>query len=41
MKKADIKVEEAIYKWFMQKRSAGQPISGPILCEKALCLTKS
>jgi hypothetical protein len=28
-------VEAAIYKWFIQnKRSAGQPISGLVLCEK-------
>jgi hypothetical protein len=30
------KVEAAIYEWFTQKRSAGQPISGLVLCEIAL-----
>ncbi|KFD63340.1 hypothetical protein M514_07271 [Trichuris suis] len=29
-------VDQAVYLWFMQKRSIGQPISGPLLCEKAL-----
>ncbi|MFS1564304.1 MAG: hypothetical protein ACL7AX_13000 [Candidatus Arsenophonus phytopathogenicus] len=29
-------VDDAVFKWFVQKRSQGQPISGPILCEKAL-----
>lgn len=37
MKKAKSElVEDAVYIWFLQKRSSGQPISGPILCEKAL-----
>lgn len=37
MKKAsDEKLEDAIYLWFLQKRSQGQPISGLLLCEKAL-----
>ncbi|UYV67993.1 hypothetical protein LAZ67_5002735 [Cordylochernes scorpioides] len=26
----------AVYTWFMQLRSEGQPISGPLICEKAL-----
>lgn len=30
------KVENAVFTWFVQKRSQGQPISGPVLCEKAL-----
>ena len=30
------KAEDAVYKWFMQKCSQGQPISGLHLCEKAL-----
>ncbi|UYV79405.1 hypothetical protein LAZ67_17002495 [Cordylochernes scorpioides] len=30
------KVDDALYKWFLQQRSQGEPISGPILCEKAL-----
>ena len=29
-------LEYALFTWFMQKRSLGQPISGPPLCEKAL-----
>jgi hypothetical protein len=30
------KAEDAVYKWFLQKCSQGQPISGLVLCEKAL-----
>ena len=26
----------SLFTWFTQKRSLGQPISGPLLCEKAL-----
>ena len=29
-------VEECILMWFIQKRSSRQPISGPLLCEKAI-----
>lgn len=29
-------LDSAMYMWFMQIRSQGQPISGPIICEKAL-----
>lgn len=29
-------LEDALYCWFLQKRSTGQPISGPLLCEKAI-----
>lgn len=29
-------LDTAVYKWFMQVRSQGQPISGPLICEKAL-----
>lgn len=29
-----------MYCWFLQKRSTGQPISGPLLCEKALQVNK-
>lgn len=29
-------LDQAVYKWFTQKRSEGQPISGPMLLEKAL-----
>ncbi|KAL3286223.1 hypothetical protein HHI36_000734 [Cryptolaemus montrouzieri] len=28
--------EEALYCWFLQKRSTGQPISGPLLCEQSI-----
>ena len=39
MKKAKSELlEDAVYTWFLQKRSSGQPLSGPILCEKALQL---
>ncbi|GBP73928.1 Jerky protein [Eumeta japonica] len=33
-------LEDALYCWFLQKRSTGQPISGPLLCKKALELNK-
>lgn len=33
-------LEEALYSWFLQKRSTGQPISGPLVCEKALELNE-
>ncbi|UYV69384.1 hypothetical protein LAZ67_6003391 [Cordylochernes scorpioides] len=37
MKMAENKDLDAIvYTWFMQLRSLGQPIIGPLLCEKAL-----
>ncbi|XP_023228602.1 jerky protein homolog-like [Centruroides sculpturatus] len=29
-------VEECLFMWFIQRRSCGQPISGPLLCEKAI-----
>ncbi|CAG9790266.1 unnamed protein product [Diatraea saccharalis] len=29
-------LENAVFTWFLQKRACGQPISGPLLCEKAL-----
>jgi transcriptional regulator with XRE-family HTH domain len=29
-------VDAALHKWFDQRRALGDPISGPILCEKAL-----
>lgn len=28
------KVDKALCMWFLQKCSSGQPISGPLLCEK-------
>lgn len=30
------KLDEAVYLWFMQKRCEGIPLSGPIICEKAI-----
>ncbi|XP_023239995.1 jerky protein homolog-like [Centruroides sculpturatus] len=30
----------AVYTWFMQIQSRGQPISGPLICEKALEMSK-
>ena len=32
----DTKLDKAVYMWFIQERNRGQPISGPLLCEKAL-----
>ena len=32
----DTKLDEAVAMWFVQKRSEGVPISGPILMAKAL-----
>jgi hypothetical protein len=34
-------LEDAMYIWFTQRRSLGEPISGPMLCEKALQFNKS
>ena len=31
----DDRLDEALYLWFIQKRSQDMPVSGPILCEKA------
>lgn len=33
-------LEDAVFKWFLQQRSMGNPISGPILCEKAKILAQ-
>lgn len=33
-------LEEAVFKWFLQQRSMGNPISGPILCEEAKILAQ-
>ena len=30
----------AVYTWFVQQRSKGEPISGPIICEKALIINE-
>lgn len=35
-KPKDEKLEDAMYLWFIQRRSKGEPITGPLLCEKAL-----
>ncbi|XP_075226823.1 uncharacterized protein LOC142327552 [Lycorma delicatula] len=32
----DTKLENAVYLWYMQKKSVGEPVTGPLLCEKAL-----
>ena len=36
----DVQLDKAIYLWFKQKRMKGIPISGPLLCEKALDINK-
>ena len=36
----DEKLDEAVYVWFRQKRQEKSPVTGPILCEKALQLSK-
>ena len=36
----DQQVDQAVYIWFKQKRMEGVPISGPLLCEKVLELSK-
>lgn len=30
------KLEQSLYNWFLQKRSIGDPVTGPMLKEKAL-----
>ena len=30
----DDNIDEAMYLWFVQKRTQDMPFSGPILCEK-------
>lgn len=32
----DSSLEDAVFLWFSQRRSLGEPVSGPLLCEKAL-----
>lgn len=32
----DKSLEDAVYLWFTQRRSLGEPVSGPLICEKAL-----
>ncbi|GFU50046.1 hypothetical protein TNCV_4933932 [Trichonephila clavipes] len=36
----DVVFNRALYLWFSQRRSKGDPISGPLLCEKALELNQ-
>ncbi|XP_069684528.1 protein bric-a-brac 1-like isoform X12 [Periplaneta americana] len=33
-------LEDAVYLWFTERRRLGEPISGPLICEKALDLNK-
>lgn len=39
-KPANDLLEEALMIWFIQRRAEGMPISGPMLCEKALIFNK-
>lgn len=34
------KLDDSVYLWFTQRRNLGEPISGPLICEKALQLNK-
>ncbi len=34
------KLEEAMYVWFIQRRGKGDPISGPMVCEKTLLMNE-
>lgn len=36
----DKELDDAVSTWFIQRRSLGEPISGPLLCEKSLELNK-
>ena len=36
----DSKLDQAVYLWFRQKRMEGMPVSGPLLCEKAVALSR-
>lgn len=36
----DRRLDQAVFLWFKQKRSEGVPISGSLLCEKAIELSK-
>ena len=36
----DVQHDKAVFLWFKQKRMEGVPITGPILCEKAVQLHK-
>ena len=37
----DRELDQALYLWFKQKRMSGVPVTGPLLCAKALELSKS
>lgn len=41
MKGKNDKLENIVYKWFLQQRSIGQLISETILCEKVLMFVKN
>ena len=34
----DNNLDEAVYLWFVQQRRLGAPVSGPVLCAKAIQL---
>ena len=36
----DQRLDQTVFLWFKQKSAEGVPISGPLLCEKALELSK-
>uniref|UniRef100_A0A1X7UXN4 HTH CENPB-type domain-containing protein n=1 Tax=Amphimedon queenslandica TaxID=400682 RepID=A0A1X7UXN4_AMPQE len=36
----DVLLDQCVYLWFKQKRMKGEPVSGPLLCEKAVDLSK-
>ena len=36
----DKHLDQAIYVWFKQKRMEGAPVTGPMLCEKAVQFSK-
>ena len=37
----DVQLDKAVYLWFTQRLSQNMPISGPVLCEKAVQLYKT
>ena len=36
----NVALDKAVYLWFKQKRMDGIPVTGPILCQKAVQLSK-
>ena len=38
---ADMKLDTSVYEWFKERRSRGIPVSGPLLCKKAIEMHKS